>query len=203
MNHQLQDLASPSSLPSSKHRAPQPKSRIYLGALFSLHMTVLGLLYSLSKHNWHWFLVGTSFALVVWTLFELFNLYKAVKVERHEIWGAYYPNEITEKQTVVNILFMVVAFYAVVNVFRIFMGEGSVLQWFAMTNVVMAAGPGILWMRRGSRKGSAVGLAIVILLGTINTFIPNGMFVLSLPDVFDHPWFYITGVIFTFIAASN
>ncbi|MFA9378305.1 MAG: hypothetical protein ACERKZ_16410 [Lachnotalea sp.] len=40
-------------------------------------------------------------------------------------------------------------------------------------------------------------------LRTINTFLPCGMFVLALPDVFNKPWFYITGVVFTAISASN
>ncbi|MGV8083417.1 MAG: hypothetical protein AB2L09_07285 [Coriobacteriia bacterium] len=130
-------------------------------------------------------------------------MYKAITVERQEIWSSYYGSGVTVQQALTSVIIQILAFYAVVNVVRIYMGPASFLQWASVTNMVMAAGPGILWMRRGSRKGSSVGLAIVILAGTINTFLPIGMFVQALPQVFGHPWFYLAGVIFTFIAAMN
>ena len=49
----------------------------------------------------------------------------------------------------------------------------------------------------------SMGLALVILAGTINNFLPCSMFVTVLPDVFNHPWYYITGAIFTAIAVGN
>jgi hypothetical protein len=155
-----------------------------------------------SEHHWNWFLTGAASALLVWNLFELFNLYKAVRVERQEIWGAYFGANVTVRQAILNIVVQVAAFYGIVNLLIAFMGQGSVLQWFALTNVVMAAGPGILWLRRGSREGTSIGLAIVILLGTVNTFLPTGMFVQALPGVFNTPWFYIAGVVFSAIAAG-
>jgi hypothetical protein len=42
----------------------------------------------------------------------------------------------------------------------------------------------------------------VILGGTVNTVLPIGMFVTALPEVFDRPWFYLTGVFFSAIAAG-
>ncbi|NTW42618.1 MAG: hypothetical protein HGA44_22560 [Cellulomonadaceae bacterium] len=88
------------------------------------------------------------------------------------------------------------------------MGEGSVLQWFLFTNMLIAAAPGVLWLKRGaqdnSRRGASMGLAIVILIGTINTFLPGAnMWVLALPEMFDTPVFYATGVVFVAIAAFN
>jgi hypothetical protein len=102
-----------------------------------------------------------------------------------------------------NIVVQVAGFYGVVNILIAFMGQGSVLQWFALTNVVMAVGPAILWLRRGSRQGASVGLAILILVATINTFLPSSMFVLALPHVFNTPWYYIGGAVFSLIAAGN
>ncbi|MEV7769881.1 hypothetical protein [Microbacterium sp. NPDC086615] len=161
------------------------------------------LLSAAAAHNWNWFLTVASIALFVWTGFEIFNLWKAVTLERVEIWGPYFGDRVTIRQAVLNLLVQLAGFYAVVNLLIVFMGEGSVLQWFALTNVVMAAGPGVLWARRGSRDGTSVGLGIVIVFGTINTFLPTGMFVLALPEVFNTPWFYLTGVVFTFIAIGN
>jgi len=161
------------------------------------------LLTAASRHDWNWFLTGASIALFVWTLFELFNLYKAITVERVEIWGPYFGEGVTARQALLNVALQTAGFYAIVNLLIVYMGEGSVLQWFALTNMVMAAGPGVLWARRGSREGASVGLGIVILLGTINTFLPVGMFVVAMPEVFDTGWFYIAGVVFTVIAATN
>lgn len=55
----------------------------------------------------------------------------------------------------------------------------------------------------GTRYGAGMGLAIVILLGTINTFHPWSMWVLSLLEVFDTPVYYLTGVVFVALAAFN
>src|SRR3546814_12428403 len=74
------------------------------------------------------------------------------------------------------------------------MGAGSVLQWFLFTNMLIAAVPGVLWMKRGardnSRTGASMGLAILILVATVNTFLPCSMWVQAMPEVFDVPWFY-------------
>ncbi|MVU80694.1 hypothetical protein GPX89_26010 [Nocardia sp. ET3-3] len=155
-----------------------------------------------ARHNWNWFLLAASISLLAWTMFEVFNLTMAVRVERQEIFGAYFGEEVTARQAVAAIVAQVAAFYGLVNLLVVFMGPGSFFQWAAMTNMVMAAAPGLLWMRRHSRAGNGLGLALVILAGTINTFLPIGMFAQALPHVFDKPWFYITGVIFTLIAAA-
>lgn len=82
------------------------------------------------------------------------------------------------------------------------------MQWFLFTNMLIASAPGILWLKRGARNGTrygaSVGLALVILVGAINTFLPGAnMWVLSMPEVFDTPLFYLTGAIFVAISAFN
>lgn len=154
-------------------------------------------------YGYNWFLVGAGIALIVWTMFEVYNMYKAVKCERVEIWGRYYGEGVTTKQAVINLLAQIAAFYAVVNIIIMYIGPGCFFQWAVLTNMVMATLPGLLWRQRHSRKGNGMGIALVILGGTINTFIPVGMFALALPEVFNHPWFYITGVVFSLIALSN
>ena len=74
--------------------------------------------------------------------------------------------------------------------------------------MLIASAPGILWLKRGARNGTrygaSVGPALVILVGTINTFLPGAnMWVLSMPEVFDTPLFYLTGAIFVAISAFN
>ena len=82
------------------------------------------------------------------------------------------------------------------------------MQWFLFTNMLITSAPGILWLKRGARNGTrydaSVGLALVSLVGTINTFLPGAnMWVLSMPEVFDTPLFYLTGAIFVAISAFN
>ncbi|MGY4101859.1 hypothetical protein ACW2Q0_20235 [Nocardia sp. R16R-3T] len=153
-----------------------------------------------SRHHWHWFLLGASIALVVWTLFELYNLTLAVRVERVEIFSGYFGENVSARTAIAVIVAQILVFYGVVNLLIQFMGEGSFFQWTVLTNMVMAAGPGLLWLRRGSRDGGGMGIALVILGGTVNTFLPTSMFVLALPEVFDTAWFYLTGVIFSGLA---
>jgi hypothetical protein len=156
-----------------------------------------------ARHHWNWFLLSASIALMVWCLFEVYSLTMAVRVERREIFGDYFGENTTVRQATTAIVVQILAFYGLVNLLIQFMGPGSFLQWAALTNMIMATVPGVLWLRRGSRAGNGLGIALVILGGTVNTFLPIGMFVTALPEVFDHPWFYLTGVVFTAIAAAN
>jgi hypothetical protein len=183
-------------------RSPFP---VWMHTFYFAHDSTWAIVFLLAapRYGWHWFFVGASLALFVWTMFEVFNIYKAVTAEREEIWSAYYPGGVSRCAAIGNVALQIAGFYAVVNVLRLFMGEGCFFQWAALTNIMMAVGPGILWQRRGSRRGASVGLAIVILLGTANTFLPSSMFVMALPQYFDHPWYYIAGAIVTLLAARN
>lgn len=182
--------------------APFP---IWMHTFYFAHDSTFGILFLIaaSQNNWHWLLTGVAIALFVWTAFELYNFYKAVTIERQEIWGRYYGKNVTARQAIVSIILQLAVFYSAVNVVIMYIGPGCMFQWAALTNMVMATMPGLLWRVRGSRKGSGMGIALVILGGTINTFLPCGMFVLALPEVFDHPWFYIAGVVFAVIALRN
>jgi hypothetical protein len=156
------------------------------------------------QHHYFWFFTLASIALVIWNAFECFNLYMAVKVERQEIWGRLCDGPVSIGSAVTRIAAQVVLMVSVVNVVRVFMNDTAMFKWFALTNVVMAVGPGILWSERRSRRGSSVGLAIVILIGTVNTFLPPGygMWTTATP-YFDQPWFYIAGVVVSAIAFRN
>jgi hypothetical protein len=160
-----------------------------------------------ASYHWNWFLTGTAIALVIWNCFEVFNIWMALTIERQDIWKDYFPGPVSFRAALVTVVLQVAAFFCLVNVLIGFMGPGSVMQWFLFTNMLIAAAPGVLWMRRGretnSRDGASMGLAIVILLATINTFLPCSMWVQAMPQVFDVPWFYVSGVVFTAIAAFN
>ena len=68
----------------------------------------------------------------------------------------------------------------------------------------MVVGPGYLWIERKSRKGSSIGLAIVIFIGTVNIFLPAGYGMWTTASTyFNQPWFYITGVVISAYAFRN
>lgn len=68
----------------------------------------------------------------------------------------------------------------------------------------MAVAPGYLWNERKIRKGSSIGLSIVIFIGMVNTFLPPryGMWTTA-TKYFDQPWFYMTGVVVSAYALRN
>jgi hypothetical protein len=135
------------------------------------------------QNDFHWFLAGTSAARLIWNGFEVFNLYMALTVEREEIWGHLNRSLGTVKGQgkekgialtgpLIDVGMQIAGFYCVVNLLIGFMGEDSLFEWFLFTNVLIAWGPGTLWRTRGDRRGCSVGLAIVIVVATVNTFAP-------------------------------
>lgn len=183
--------------------APFP---IWMHTFYLAHDVTASLVmfYLAQQNDWFWFFTLGGVALAIWPLFEVYNLFMAVKHERQEIWGKYYNEPVTQKQAILRVIGQVALMVVVVNWFRISMGDEVMFKWFVFTNIVMAVGPGYLWNERKSRKGTSIGLAITILLGTINTFLPPGlgMFTTALP-FFDQPWFYVTGVIASAFALRN
>lgn len=156
------------------------------------------------NHDWFWFFTAASIALLIWNCFEVFNLYKAIKVERQEIWGKFYDEPVTAKQAMFRVVGQIALMFAIVNLFRVFMDDVAMFKWFAFTNILMAVAPGYLWNERKSRRGTSVGLAIIIFIGTVNTFLPPGFGMWTTASTyFDQPWFYITGVVASLYALRN
>jgi len=189
-----------------ERKAPYP---VWMHAFYLAHDSTWAVLMfkAAASHDWNWFFTATAIALLIWNLFEIVNLYLALTLERQDIWGDFFPGKVTLGNALLSVVLQVAAFYCVVNILIGFMGTGSILQWFLFTNMLIAAVPGVLWIKRGrqtnSRAGASMGLAILILIATINTFLPCSMWVQAMPDVFDVPWFYLTGVVFTAIAAFH
>lgn len=144
-----------------------------------------------------WVFTFASLAEVVWTLFEVYNLIKCVYVERQEIWG-----DITTKDAWQRVFGWVVVTIGTVNLFRIFMNDPAMFKWYIFTNILMGIMPGLYWEKRGTRIGASWGLAIVILIGTVNSFLPTNMWASVSPyfTFANNPWFYVIGIISIFFA---
>lgn len=183
--------------------APYP---IWMHTFYFAHdFTGAVVFYMLAKNNnWFWFFTAASIALLIWNCFEIFNLYMAIKVERQEIWGKFYDSPVTVGQAVLRVIGQIALMFTIVNLFRVFMNDEVMFKWFAFTNIIMAVAPGYLWNERKSRKGSSIGLAIVIFIGTVNTFLPSGYGMWTTTFAyFNQPWFYITGAVVSAYAFRN
>ncbi len=139
-----------------------------------------------------WVFNAASIAEVVWTLFEVYNLVKCVYLEREDIWG-----NISVADAWMRVCGWVLVMVPTVNLFRVFMNDPAMLKWYIFTNVLMGIMPGLYWEKRGTREGASFGLAIVILIGTVNSFLPNNMWSLtsSYFSFSNNPWFYVTGIV--------
>jgi hypothetical protein len=85
------------------------------------------------------------------------------------------------------------------------MDDPYMLKWFVFTNIVMAIVPGLYLEKRGTQIGASYKLAIVILIGTVNSFIPSNMWALTNEyfSISNNPWFYIVGLISIGFAVRN
>jgi hypothetical protein len=138
--------------------------------------------------------MAVSVAHVVWVLLEIFSLVQIVRfdISRREQFGLYFRQNVSRNQAV--IVGQLAAFYALMNLGLHFMGAGSYMHTAILTQFIMAIGPGVLWMRRGSRAGGGMGIALCIIASTVVSFQPLSMWVIAMPGVFDTPWFYLMGM---------
>ncbi|KAI1736477.1 hypothetical protein F4680DRAFT_469105 [Xylaria scruposa] len=109
----------------------------------------------------------------------------------------------SQRQSLWYIAVFTAMMYGLIFVGNALMGPTCFFQWAAISNIVMASGPTTTWLRRGSRNGLSISLAIVIVAGTIFTFAPFGMWVQVAPEVFDHPAYYFLGIVLTVLSVTN
>ena len=158
-------------------------------------------------HHWFWFFAASSAAMSIWVLCELWSLYMAARYERQEIWGRYYDQPVTPRQAVNRIVAQTLWFLCVVNLTNYFFGglnDAAMFKWYVWTNLIVAVGPGYLWAARKTREGTSMGLAIMVLLSIIATYLPRGYGMwTTASSYFDTPWFYLSGLVATGYAVYN
>jgi len=158
------------------------------------------LLHANFTHQPHWFLILMPLGLIIWNAMELYCLYHVVTTERQAVFSAYYGKNPTLRQALVHTSAMTLVMYSIIQLGLVLFGEGCILQWFCLTNVVVIGGPASEWLERGSRRGLSIGLALVSAVGTVFTFGPFGFWVLGLPEVFDQPRYYLVGIVMTLLS---
>lgn len=184
--------------------APYP---VWMHTFYFAHDSMGAIVFALASKalGGFWFFTAASIALVIWNLFEVYNLYKCIYVERQEIWGHLYDRPVTVKEAWIKVISQIIIFIGVVNLFRVFMNDPYMFKWFIFTNILIAIAPGFYWEKRKTQIGASYKLAFVILLGTINSFTPVNMWTLT-SDYFsfsENPWYYIIGIVSIGFAARN
>ena len=144
----------------------------------------------------HFFLRGSSIAYAIWSILEIFCIYHAIRYHRRENFSPALGERSVSLGTVLQYtIFMQAAMYCVVILLIDMLGEGCSMQWGCLTNVLMIVGPTHDYIRRGSNDGLAVGFCVVNVFCAIWTFAPFGMFVRTLPEVFETSTYYNIGCI--------
>ncbi|WP_236354986.1 hypothetical protein [Konateibacter massiliensis] len=184
--------------------APYP---VWMHTFYFAHDSMGAIVFALAAKatGGFWFFTLASVALVIWNLFEIYNLYKSIYIERQEIWGHLHDGPVTVKEAWFRVVGQIVVFIGVVNLFRVFMNDPYMFKWFIFTNILIAIVPGLYWEKRKTQIGASYKLAIVILLGTINSFLPHNMWALA-SDYFsfsNNPWFYCIGIVSIGYAIRN
>ncbi|KAM5352882.1 hypothetical protein ACJ41O_005604 [Fusarium nematophilum] len=132
----------------------------------------------------------------VWSTLEVWVIRRAITTDRDANFSSLFGPKPTLASAVGYALAMQAAMYAVVVLGTVFMGEGCFMQWFCLTNIVMAVAPANEALSRGSRKGLSLGFCLVTVIGTVGTFAPWGFWALALPEAFAQPVYYAAGVVF-------
>lgn len=187
-----------------EHSAPYP---VWMHTFYFAHDSMGAILFALASKavGGFWFFTAASMALMVWNLFEVYNLYKCIYVERQAIWGHLSDKPVTIKDAWLRVIGQLCVFIPLVNLFRIFMQDQAMFSWFIFTNVLIAIIPGLYWEKRKTQVGASFNLAIIILIGTINSFHTWNMWVLTTDyyNFTNNPWFYILGVVSIGFAIRN
>lgn len=157
------------------------------------HMAIMA-----PEYGYHRYFVILMLGLPVWSVLEVHCIYRAITVEREGVFA----RTRSSKQLYQAFIQKALLLLLFCTIF-IMLGPYSYPYTGLVTNMVMAIAPGTFWLERGSRTGTRLGLAIVIILGTINTFNPYSQWVLELPSVFHNSFFYWIGVFCSLSAVYN
>ncbi|KAJ3533881.1 hypothetical protein NM208_g7787 [Fusarium decemcellulare] len=146
-------------------------------------------------YDHHWFISGTSTAMLIWSSMEIWAIHRTITTDRDGTFASLLgPNPSLSKVLGFAFAFQV-AMYGVMLLGPIFMGDTCFMQWFCITNIVMAIGSVNETLQRGSRKGLSRGFSFITVIGTVGTFSPWGFWALALPEIFANPAYYGVGAI--------
>jgi hypothetical protein len=145
---------------------------------------------------------GIWLGMVAFNFFEINALYSSIRDERQPAFGQFHDGSATKGQATVWVVFITVLSFVLLSTARSFLNDTLMFGIFVSTNVIMAIVPAFTTAARRKRVEGSLGLAFFIVVGTVATFLPEGlgMYTTADPDYFARPWFFILGATCVLIA---
>jgi hypothetical protein len=133
--------------------------------------------------------------MVVFNVFEVYSLVQSVRHERQHDFGRWFGAGVTVRQATIAVTAMSLVSFVLLGTARSFLDDKLMFCVFISTNVMMAIGPALYTFQRKDRVRGSVSLALFIVLGTVATFLPEGlgMYTTGDPEYFARPWFFVLG----------
>ncbi|KAF2965155.1 hypothetical protein GQX73_g8412 [Xylaria multiplex] len=153
-------------------------------------------------YGYHWFMTWSYWGIRLWNVLEIVCIYRAVFVEGEDVASDQLRRR-SKWQSLWYIAVMTAMMYGFIFLGIVWMGPTCFFEWGAICNIIMAFGPTTTWLRRGSRDGLSISLALVIVVSTIFTFAPFSMWIQVAPEIFDHPTYYFVGLVLTVLSITN
>lgn len=181
---------------------PMPLNTFYLAHDF---LTGVIFLYLGFINSWFWIFMVLGIGMFIWNFTEVYDMYDYVKNNREETFRGMFFGELTAKKCIAELVVETLAFAVFILLMIVLMDDPVFLKWFMVTNILIAVCTGYYWTRNKTWRGTSKVLAIVILIGSINTFLPVGFgwWASICPTTFDTPLFYLMGVVTVCFAIKN
>ena len=181
---------------------PMPLNTFYLAHDF---LTGVIFLYLGFINSWFWIFMVLGIGMFIWNFTEIYDMYDYVKNNREETFRGMFFGELTAKKCIAELIVETLAFAVFILLMIVLMDDPTFIKWFMITNILIAVCTGYYWTRNNRCEGASKILAIVILIGTINTFLPSGLgwWTTLYPNIFDTPLFYTMGLVSVCFAIKN
>ena len=143
-------------------------------------------------HFWFYWLF--CIGMFIWVFFELFCIRYSIE---HELPD--FIRGVKDKKQAYTICVMLFAIsLCIINLIRLWAGDEVMLMNFTICNILAVTIPPLFCLRREERGKYEIGFYINSVLIAFTNFLPAnfGWWTTASP-FFNHPWWYVTGVILT------
>ncbi|TLS27599.1 hypothetical protein PpBr36_04290 [Pyricularia pennisetigena] len=174
------------------------------------------------RYDYHPYFTSMAKGLVVWSILEVYCIYRAIVYEREGLFSddddnnngkikkknkknkkAKTSKRPSKTMACMHSFIIFFTFFCLVLTIIYMVGRESFPHWTLLAKILACTGAGGTWMQRGTRRGTRMSLALLSVFDSITCFWPYSRWVLVWPEVFDNPAYYLTGVCCTLSSLFN